>query len=168
MEGDATAPFTVSQFFMLLGFGIFAIYSVIIVIKICVSKCFSAPLQDVEGYTSSKQRLRKILGECTECRFDRKNNKYQQTSCAICLAEFPENGVLRKLKCEHIFHADCIGVWIKAKINNVPKCPICNVELISERRPRMFEGENIEIQAAQAGRNESGMDDASIRRMGSD
>ena len=41
--------------------------------------------------------------------------------CSICLEEFKYDEELKKLKCDHIFHKDCLEPWL----NNNNKCPIC-------------------------------------------
>lgn len=44
------------------------------------------------------------------------------TTCAICLSEFSEGDVLRKLPCNHCqFHSDCIDKWLL----RIKKCPLC-------------------------------------------
>ncbi|KEH38004.1 putative transcription factor C2H2 family [Medicago truncatula] len=47
--------------------------------------------------------------------------------CAICLNEFQHNDKIRLLpKCYHVFHRDCIDVWLLSHMN----CPICRSKLI--------------------------------------
>ena len=41
--------------------------------------------------------------------------------CSICLEEFKYDEELKKLKCDHIFHKDCLEPWL----TNNNKCPIC-------------------------------------------
>merc|ERR1719265_3075793 len=44
------------------------------------------------------------------------------TTCAICLSEFSDGDVLRKLPCNHCqFHSDCIDKWLL----RIKKCPLC-------------------------------------------
>ena len=45
--------------------------------------------------------------------------------CSICLEEFKYDEELKKLKCDHIFHKDCLEPWI----NNNNKCPICRANI---------------------------------------
>eukprot|EP01068_Selenidium_serpulae_P008997 Selendium_serpulae@DN5127_c0_g1_i2.p2 len=46
-------------------------------------------------------------------------------SCPVCLFEFsPEDDVL-KLPCEHLFHPDCVNLWIRQS----PYCPLCRENL---------------------------------------
>ncbi|KAG9129695.1 hypothetical protein Leryth_024766 [Lithospermum erythrorhizon] len=42
--------------------------------------------------------------------------------CSVCLNEFQENEKLRSIpNCAHIFHIDCIDVWLQNNAN----CPLC-------------------------------------------
>ena len=48
-------------------------------------------------------------------------NNMPEDICSICLEEFKYDEELKKLKCDHIFHKDCLEPWL----NNNNKCPIC-------------------------------------------
>ncbi|XP_024986485.1 RING-H2 finger protein ATL29-like [Cynara cardunculus var. scolymus] len=46
--------------------------------------------------------------------------------CAICLCEFEDDNVLRLLtKCYHVFHQDCIDLWLESH----KSCPFCRRSL---------------------------------------
>lgn len=46
--------------------------------------------------------------------------------CAVCLNEFQETEKLRKIPiCSHVFHVDCIDVWLQGNIN----CPLCRTSV---------------------------------------
>ncbi len=47
---------------------------------------------------------------------------YINTSCIICMNEFKNGDLLKRLGCLHIFHVDCITSWLKRK----RICPIDN------------------------------------------
>ena len=49
------------------------------------------------------------------------NNDILDDVCSICLEEFKYDEELKKLKCDHIFHKDCLEPWL----TNNNKCPIC-------------------------------------------
>ena len=46
-----------------------------------------------------------------------------ENNCSICLEEFKNEDILKKLNCTHIFHKDCLGIWINN--NNNKTCPLC-------------------------------------------
>lgn len=47
--------------------------------------------------------------------------------CAVCLNEFEDNEKLRLIpKCDHVFHADCIDVWLVSHST----CPVCRANLV--------------------------------------
>ena len=46
--------------------------------------------------------------------------------CPVCLENFIENDNLKKIKCNHIFHENCIKQWL---CNESNKCPICRIEI---------------------------------------
>ncbi|KAL5714708.1 RING-type E3 ubiquitin transferase [Ranunculus cassubicifolius] len=48
--------------------------------------------------------------------------------CAVCLNEFEDEETLRMLpKCDHVFHPQCIDVWLSSHTT----CPVCRADLIS-------------------------------------
>lgn len=54
-------------------------------------------------------------------KFQKKQNDSEH-ECAVCLAEFQDNEKLRMIpNCAHVFHIDCIDVWLQ----NNPNCPLC-------------------------------------------
>lgn len=44
-----------------------------------------------------------------------------ETSCAVCLTEFSQGDVLRRLPCCHKFHKGCIDIWLTRSRT----CPLC-------------------------------------------
>ncbi|KAL8130489.1 hypothetical protein V2J09_019644 [Rumex salicifolius] len=48
------------------------------------------------------------------------------TECVVCLAVFKEGETLRLIPtCAHVFHADCVDVWLRAHAT----CPCCRAYL---------------------------------------
>ncbi|KAH7190912.1 hypothetical protein DER44DRAFT_635397, partial [Fusarium oxysporum] len=41
---------------------------------------------------------------------------------AICLEVFSDLDIVRRLNCEHIFHKQCIDLWLQGQHVN---CPLC-------------------------------------------
>ncbi|KAK1553693.1 hypothetical protein Q3G72_002177 [Acer saccharum] len=49
--------------------------------------------------------------------------------CAVCLNEFEDDETLRLIpKCSHVFHPDCIDVWLASHTT----CPVCRANLVPE------------------------------------
>mmetsp|Transcript_12359 Transcript_12359/g.12384 ORF Transcript_12359/g.12384 Transcript_12359/m.12384 type:complete len:184 (-) Transcript_12359:19-570(-) len=45
--------------------------------------------------------------------YSKVSGKLSDKSCAICMEEFQENSLIRRLNCDHIFHDHCIKHWFK-------------------------------------------------------
>ncbi|KAM3359783.1 E3 ubiquitin-protein ligase RHA2B-like [Capsicum galapagoense] len=43
--------------------------------------------------------------------------------CAVCLSTFEDGEQVRKLKCKHIFHKDCLDTWLQAGFCHVSTLP---------------------------------------------
>ena len=48
-----------------------------------------------------------------------------KSSCIICMEDFVNGILIRKLLCEHIFHDKCIDEWYTTN----PKCPLCKRDM---------------------------------------
>ena len=46
------------------------------------------------------------------------------TNCPICLDDFNKEKEIIVLKCDHIYHKECIIEWVKMNIS----CPLCRSE----------------------------------------
>lgn len=59
-----------------------------------------------------------------------RNESGECMSCAVCLSEFCDGEVLRKLPCNHKFHADCCDQWL----GRSKRCPLCmqNIDEVVE------------------------------------
>jgi hypothetical protein len=55
-------------------------------------------------------------------------------SCAVCLAEFDNGDVMRRLPCKHLFHMNCIDKWLQKN----KRCPLC-MHAIDEAKPAIEE-----------------------------
>lgn len=54
------------------------------------------------------------------------NDKMNEKICTICIEEFKEKENIFQLKCNHIYHINCIDDWIDTKGESEVKCPNCN------------------------------------------
>ncbi len=64
------------------------------------------------------------------------NIDWEETECIICRSDFENGDVLRKLRCGHKFHIDCINAWLDPLHMSDRKCPICltNITLDDEAK----------------------------------
>lgn len=51
-----------------------------------------------------------------------------QTTCAVCMADFDTSEELRSLNCTHHFHKECIDKWLGVATT----CPVCKGEVCNE------------------------------------
>jgi hypothetical protein len=56
------------------------------------------------------------------CEFNSENKCIE---CLICIEKFNKDDIVTQIKCKHIFHKDCIKLWL---CKQSYKCPICRVE----------------------------------------
>jgi len=49
----------------------------------------------------------------------------EETSCCVCMCDYEESDMLKKLPCGHYFHSDCIEKWLKGHT----ACPVCKVDV---------------------------------------
>ena len=55
-----------------------------------------------------------------------KNEALFTEGCVICLERYQKNDKIVTLKCNHIFHIECIEEWFKSK----KSCPLCRLSLL--------------------------------------
>ena len=95
-----------------------------------------------EGEVTSRYRVenepspaelvyQRVLESSPVSLYDQSLNIFAQAACPICLLPFTTGQRIRKTVCMHICHKACIESWIKAKANQVPTCPTCNLNLIN-------------------------------------
>ena len=66
------------------------------------------------------------------------NEKFADTSCAICQEDFKNKEDLKITPCEHIFHPKCISTWLEKECTR-PTCPSCRHdcrEELNNSKPR--------------------------------
>ncbi|CAM8926389.1 unnamed protein product [Rhodiola kirilowii] len=52
-------------------------------------------------------------------------------ACAVCLNWMEEEDPVRRLKCCHVFHAECLDKWILYDHDHVT-CPLCRAALVDK------------------------------------
>ncbi|CAM9600494.1 unnamed protein product [Ectocarpus fasciculatus] len=53
-------------------------------------------------------------------------------TCAICLASYQEEEVIKVLPCGHDFHSECLDAWLELKA----ECPLCKAPAFTKSRDR--------------------------------
>ncbi|KAF0924695.1 hypothetical protein E2562_010287 [Oryza meyeriana var. granulata] len=62
------------------------------------------------------------------CRESSSSSSLERLVCAICLEQLRHGELCSEVPaCRHVFHWDCVGVWIK----NSDTCPLCRVKISS-------------------------------------
>ncbi|KAJ2091473.1 hypothetical protein IW138_001932 [Coemansia sp. RSA 986] len=51
--------------------------------------------------------------------------RYASQECSICLAPYEADDSVRVLSCEHVFHCECVDVWLT---DRSACCPICKTD----------------------------------------
>ena len=60
-----------------------------------------------------------------ENRREVRNETLFEEGCLICLERYKKNEKIITLKCDHIFHVQCIEEWLTSK----KSCPLCRLTL---------------------------------------
>lgn len=136
-DKDGTNVLFYVSLVLILVAGVAIIYATIVLIRHFCCKNQQTitlnPFLEEQWVLQAETRYNNILKESPEGLYTKATSDYEQPKCVICLVEFAENQPIRTLACRHIFHKNCIEEWIKAKINDIPKCPSCNSDLTKER-----------------------------------
>lgn len=62
----------------------------------------------------------------------------EQSTCAICLAEFSDHDILVDLPCGHHYHEECIRGWLVRKA----QCPLCKAVIRPLDEPAIYTNED--------------------------
>lgn len=66
----------------------------------------------------------------------------EEEDCAVCLSKIGEGEEVRVLRCDHIFHRDCLDKWVGFRN---PTCPLCRYFLDSGLRASRSEGGAVHV-----------------------
>ena len=83
-----------------------------------------------ERYEQNRVKLILEQDEIDKLKKDHYNNyndiiQKNNINCSVCLVDFEKTDETRLLKCEHLFHTECIDNWL---LNFSHKCPVCRTE----------------------------------------
>ncbi|XP_011005646.1 PREDICTED: probable E3 ubiquitin-protein ligase XERICO [Populus euphratica] len=62
--------------------------------------------------------------------YSEKISRAQYRECAVCLSEFTEGERVRKLKCDHTFHQECLDKWLQ---QSMATCPLCRTTVLPDQ-----------------------------------
>ncbi|EYU31053.1 hypothetical protein MIMGU_mgv1a022441mg [Erythranthe guttata] len=54
----------------------------------------------------------------------------EPTECRVCLSVYEEGNEVRKLKCKHTFHKDCLDTWLQQ--HHSATCSLCRRVILPE------------------------------------
>ncbi|CAJ2648512.1 unnamed protein product [Trifolium pratense] len=64
------------------------------------------------------------------CNYEPCFNSEEDVECAVCLCKIEEEDEIRVLRCNHMYHRECLDKWIGFKNNT---CPLCRDSLGPKR-----------------------------------
>ncbi|KAA8496988.1 E3 ubiquitin-protein ligase [Porphyridium purpureum] len=62
---------------------------------------------------------------------DMQGSDMEEELCAVCLDDIDEGHAMKRLPCQHEFHAKCISKWVR----RTNRCPLCNDKVKREDAP---------------------------------
>ncbi|RDY07009.1 E3 ubiquitin-protein ligase RHA2A, partial [Mucuna pruriens] len=76
---------------------------------------------------STQQYLKFIEKKNPTICYSKRRLKAKNAECRVCLSEFEEGEKVRKLKCQHTFHRDCLDKWLQ---QYWATCPLCRKQVV--------------------------------------
>lgn len=58
-----------------------------------------------------------------------KSGRAESRECTVCLSVFEEGEEIRRLRCGHVFHKECLDTWLKGEWAT---CPLCRSDVLPE------------------------------------
>lgn len=66
-----------------------------------------------------------LMGDQYKCTKTTKSG--EKVECVVCLCTIEEGEEIKELKCQHLFHMDCLNRWLA--LDRHPRCPLCRGSL---------------------------------------
>jgi len=79
------------------------------------------PVPSVEGATTER------INELPTVRYSASLFSDPGSGCAVCLSDYEEADLLRRLPCGHYFHRRCADQWLRRS----KRCPLCMQDIDS-------------------------------------
>ena len=96
---------------------------------------------EIEAYKKNRLCLKKAL--VLKVKTYENISNHDNDVCSICISEINHRDRIGVISCEHMFHVDCLKVWLKRK--NV--CPLCMCQVVTETRIMNVEHRNDNVVA---------------------
>ncbi|KAK7275123.1 hypothetical protein RIF29_16230 [Crotalaria pallida] len=72
-----------------------------------------------------------IEEDVSVCHYESTPGSNEDVDCAVCLCKIGEGDEIRVLRCDHLFHKECLDKWVVGFKN--ANCPLCR-EAVGPRR----------------------------------
>lgn len=84
------------------------------------------------------QYIRLIEEKNPTIHYSRKSRP-EANECTVCLSEIEEGERIRKLRCKHTFHRDCLDQWLQ---QYWATCPLCRTKVLPDEIVANFHRHN--------------------------
>lgn len=74
---------------------------------------------------------------------DEDEDEDNKSKCPVCLCSIGEGEEVKELRCEHVFHRECLDRWIGYDGHIHATCPLCRDNLAAPPRPLTELGEEV-------------------------
>ncbi|GMI87529.1 hypothetical protein HRI_002422200 [Hibiscus trionum] len=77
-----------------------------------------------------------VVDQLGVVRYNRSIDENGEVACAICLCKIEEDGEMRELRCDHLFHQVCLDRWLGYSYSST--CPVCRATLVADVEVLVF------------------------------
>lgn len=78
------------------------------------------------GLAKARGLSKEVIDSIPAFRFSASSRDSSNGNCVVCMSDYTNREKLRRLPCNHDFHAKCIDRWLK----NNRSCPVCREEIV--------------------------------------